>query len=679
MTGATQKIPTMCPMNCHPTLCGMVAEVGDGKLVKITGNKDHPDSQGFLCVRGQAAAEIIGNPKRVLKPMVRDRRNDASWREVDWDQALDFITSRLRIAGRERTAIWAGHGILANNYGLASSGQLLARFANLYGCQSWVPAMICWGMGGFGLGLTGALEVNTKEDISANSNLIIMWGANFPSQPNTTRHVRAAQKRGAQLVTIDVRRTEVAAQSDDVFLIKPGSDAALALAMMHVIIAEGLVDADFIAQHTIGFTELRDHVADLTPEWAATETGIPADRITALAHDYANSQPAAIIMGGSSIHKGANAWQSARAISCLPALVGGYGVAGSGLGERHGARAHGAGFQSITADDQRKPGTYVPSQMSEITESLDDGRVKALLLFGSNFISSFADATRVAGALDKLDLVVCHDLFMNETARRHADVVLPATAWLEDVGCKATHTHVYLAEKVLEAEGEARPVQDVVRDLANRLDVDDVYPWSSQEEMLDTVLDHPGTGYATIADLRKNGGMAPMNISHVAYPTHAFATPSGKIEFYSERARSVGLPPLPSHSDIVTDGDAYPLALGTGRTLTQFHAFYDHGQALPLLAKRDPGGILWLSPADAMARGLGDGDAIRIFNHRGAFDAKAHVTDQIPSGVVWMRDGVAGLNNVTSGDKVLPDNALDFFYFTVGSAKFAANVEVTKG
>ena len=458
----------------------------------------------------------------------------------------------------------------------------------------------------------------------------------------------------------------MAEQSDRVFLIKPGSDAALALAMMHVIIAEGLEDAEFIAQHTIGFDKLRNHVAKLTPEWAAIETGIPADQITALAQDYANSQPAAIIMGGSSIHKGANAWQPARAISCLPALVGGYGMAGSGLGERHGARAHGAGFQTIAAADRRKPGTYVPSQMSEITMALDDGRVKALLLFGSNFISSFADATRVASALENLDLVVCHDLFMNETARRHADVVLPATAWLEDLGCKATHTHVYLAEKVLEAEGEARPVQDVVRDLAHRLEVDDVYPWASQQEMLDTVLNHPGTGYVSIAKLRENGGMAPMRVSHVAYPTRAFATPSGKVEFYSERARSVGLPPLPSHNQIVADIDAHPLALGTGRTLTQFHAFYDHGQALPLLAKRDP------------ARGLEDGDPIRIFNHRGAFEANAHVTDKIPSGVVWMRDGVAGLNNVTSGDSVLPKNALDFFYFTVGSAAFAANVEVTK-
>ena len=678
MTGTTQNFPTMCPMNCHPSLCGMVAEVADGKLVKISGNKDNPDSRGFLCVRGQAAAEIIGNPERLLKPMVRDQRDDTSWREVDWDRALDFIVSRLQVAGRERTAIWAGHGILANNYGLASSGQLLARFANLYGCQYWVPAMICWGMGGFGLGLTGALEVNTKEDISANSNLIIMWGANFASQPNTSRHIRKAQNRGAKLITIDIRCTEVAAQSDEVFLLKPGSDSALALGMMHVIIAEDLVDADFVARHTIGFRELRNHVVDLTPEWAANETGISADRISALAHDYAKNQPAAIIMGGSSIHKGTNAWQPARAISCLPALVGGYGLAGSGLGERHGARAHGAGFQSIAANERRKPGTYVPSQMSEIAAALDDGRVRALLLFGSNFISSFADATRAASALEKLDLVVCHDLFMNETAHRYADVILPATAWLEDVGCKATHTHVYLAEKVLEAEGEARPVQDVVCDLADRLDVDDVYPWASQEEMLDTVLNHPGTGYATIAKLRKNSGMAPMKISHVAYPTRAFATPSGKIEFYSERAKSVGLAPLPSHDKFQTDGDAHPLSLCTGRTLTQFHAFYDHGQALPLLAKRDPGGRLWLSPADATAREIGCGDPIRIFNHLGAFEAHAHVTDQIPSGVVWMRDGVAGLNNVTSGDKVLPDSALDFFYFTVGSAAFAANVEVTK-
>ena len=239
MAGAVQTFTTMCPMNCHPTLCGMLVDVQDGEVVGVRGDKDNPDSQGFLCVRGQASRQIIGNPKRLLKPLIRDRRSDDAWREAGWDEALDLIAARIRKAGREATALWSGHGNLANNYGLSSGGQMLTRFANLYGCQYWSPAMICWGLGGFGLGLTGALEINTKEDMGANSQLIVLWGANLASQPNTARHVLAAKKRGARIVTIDVRETEAAAQSDEVMLIRPGADAALALAMMQMIIGEG--------------------------------------------------------------------------------------------------------------------------------------------------------------------------------------------------------------------------------------------------------------------------------------------------------------------------------------------------------------------------------------------------------------------------------------------------------
>jgi hypothetical protein len=164
MAGAVQNFATMCPMNCHPTLCGMLVDVQDGEVVGVRGDKDNPDSQGFLCVRGQASRQIIGNPKRLLKPLIRDRRSDGAWSETSWDEALDLIAARIRKAGREATALWSGHGNLANNYGPSSGGQMLTRFANLYGCQYWSPAMICWGLGGFGLGLTGALEINTKED-----------------------------------------------------------------------------------------------------------------------------------------------------------------------------------------------------------------------------------------------------------------------------------------------------------------------------------------------------------------------------------------------------------------------------------------------------------------------------------------------------------------------------------
>ena len=283
---ARTTIRTMCPMNCHPTLCGMLVEVRDGEVVAVRGDEDNPDSRGFLCVRGQASREIVGNPKRLLRPLVRDRHREDPWREANWDETLDLTADRIAKAGREATALWIGHGSLANNYGLSVGGQLCARFANLYGCQYWSPAMVCWGLGGFGVGLTGALEINTKEDMAANSELILMWGANLASQPDIARHLIAARKRGARLATIDVRQTETVVQSDEFFAIRPGSDAALALAMMHVIIGEGLYDGGFIAGHTLGFDELARHVRQFSPEWAARETGIAAHRIAAFAHDY---------------------------------------------------------------------------------------------------------------------------------------------------------------------------------------------------------------------------------------------------------------------------------------------------------------------------------------------------------------------------------------------------------
>src|SRR5258708_3485430 len=192
--GVKRTVRTMCPMNCHPTLCGMLVEVGDGRVTRVTGDPDNPDSRGFLCVRGQATPEILDNPRRLLYPMLRATRG-GRWRRAPWDEALDLIVQRIRAAGREAVAAWAGHGIFANNYGTRIHSHLLRRFSNIYGCQWWSPAIICWALGGFGLGLTGLLEPNTKEDMGANANLILLWGANLASQPNTGRHLAAAKRR----------------------------------------------------------------------------------------------------------------------------------------------------------------------------------------------------------------------------------------------------------------------------------------------------------------------------------------------------------------------------------------------------------------------------------------------------------------------------------------------------
>ena len=183
--------------------------------------------------------------------------------------------------------MWTGHGLSANNYGTRLHSYLVRRFSNLHGSQSWNATMICWGLGGFGLGVTGVLDANTKEDLGAHAQLVLLWGANLASQPNTGRHLAAARRRGAHVVTIDVRETEAARQSDEVIVLRPGTDAALALAMMHVIVAENLHDRAFVAQHTVGFDELAAHVREYTPAWAAAVTGVSVDRIVALARRYA--------------------------------------------------------------------------------------------------------------------------------------------------------------------------------------------------------------------------------------------------------------------------------------------------------------------------------------------------------------------------------------------------------
>jgi len=670
-------VRTMCPMNCHPTLCGMLVDVEDGRLTGVRGDPDNPDSRGFLCVRGQASREIIDNPRRVLQPQIRVQRGRDEWRPAPWDEALDLIVARMRAAGPAAVGTWSGHGLFANNYGTRVASHLLRRFANLYGAQWWNPTMICWGLGAFGLGLTGVLETNTKEDMGSHSRLIVLWGANLASQPNTGRHLAAARRRGAHVVTIDVRHTEAAAQSDETLLVRPGTDAALALAVMHVLVAENLCDRDFVARHTVGFDALVEHVADHSPAWAAPITGVPAERIVALARRYATTRPAAIVLGGSSMHKGAGSWTAARAIGCLPALTGNVGIAGGGFGPRHGSAAHGQGLRSIAAEERRPTDDRIPNQMERITEAMLDGRLRVMLLFGTDMLSSFPDARRVAEGLARQDLVVSYELFQSDTTRRFADVLLPATAWLEELGCKSTNTHLYLMPKVLEAPGAARPVAWVLRALAGRLGLDDFFPWETDSGPLDAILDHPATGHATAAALAAEGGIRALRVSHVAHPDLKFPTPSGKIELYSARAAGLGLSPLPVYE--ASPPSPYPLTLQQGRTLTHFHGFYDHGRALPSLAAADPEPALWISPADADARGVTDGGAIRIHNARGDMAARARVTDRIPAGTVWMHDGWPGLNDLTSGAPVIADEAVEAFAalgFSGGQAAFDARVEV---
>lgn len=661
-------------MNCHPTLCGMRATIENGTLVEVAGDPENPDSEGFLCVRGHAAQEIIGNETRLLYPQIRETITEP-WRRATWEEALDLIATRMSAIGHERVGVWPGHGAVANDFGTFANASLLMRLANMAGCQWWDPSMICWGLGGFGIGLTGALEANTKEDMSANADLVILWGANLASQPNTARHVARAKHRGAKVVAIDIRWSEACRTANEAFVLKPGTDAALALAMMHVVFDEGLQDDAFLASHTVGSSELRAHLEACSPTWAAQITGLPSERIVALARQYAGTKRAMILIGGSSMHKDRHGWQAGRAISCLPAITGKVGREGAGLGPRHAALAHGFGLANILNFERRAPIQPIPSQMSSILEAMESGALRGLILSGTNMVSSFADAGRVGAALSNMDLVVSHDLFAHETSRNHAHVLLPATAWLEDVGSKATATHLYLMDRFLEPPGECRSLADFTRELAPRLGLDDFYPWGEAGH-IDAVLDHPATNGATVEALRASGGSLPLEVSPVAHPDLRFPTSSGKIELFSQRAADVGLPGLPTYQP--RDGSEHPLELRSGRTLAHFHSFYDAGRALPGLARLESEPEVWLSEIDAEARQIRDGDPIRLFNERGELRAIASVGDAVPPGTLWTHDGWPGLNTLTAGEESLPTAATTLFPFSTGQASFEARVDVAR-
>ncbi len=512
-------------------------------------------------------------------------------------------------------------------------------------------------MGGYGLGLTGMLKTHTKEDMAANSHTILLWGATLASQPDLAPHLIKARKRGASVIHIDTRRTEASRHADEVLLLQPGSDAALALAMAHVIVREGLHDQQFIDTNTLGFAQFAIHIQQYTPEWASIITGIEPECIRTLARCYATQTPAMIVLGGSSMFKHQHGWEPSRAISCLPALTGQVGIAGGGLGQRHGASPESTGYADVLADTTKKMSDEVaiPSHMTTITEAFNSGQLDVLLLLGSNMLSAFADANHLASGLAQIKLIVSYDLFMNATTRRCADLVLPATAWLEDIGLKQTATHIYLMERALMPADECRSLINIFRELAQRLTIANVFPWQDEEDYVNAFLSTQKTETGeplTVDVLRQHGGYWQKNdLSHIAYQEHNFPTPSQKIEFWSERARLTGLSPLPSYT--ATECDEYPLRFCQGRTLTAFHSFFDEGQALPTLAKANTGPQLWIHPKDAQKRHIASGTPIVIVNKRGQFEANAYVTDDILPGVVWMRDGWLGVNRVTSGTPIV--------------------------
>jgi anaerobic selenocysteine-containing dehydrogenase len=666
MTVADKKIVrAACPHDC-PDTCAMLVTVEDGKAIEVRGDPDHPFTRGGLCVKVNNYPDKVYSPDRILYPMRRvGAKGSGKFERISWDTALDEITSRFKqiIAEHGAEAIlpysYLGtEGILNGlNSGDAYFNKLGATISERTFCDSGACV---------GYIMTVGPTPGTDPESFIHSKYIILWACNTIS---TNLHhwpiIAEAQKNGAKVVVIDPARTRTAQKADWHIQIRPGTDGALALGMMNVIIAEGLVDTDYVANYTVGYEELKQRAAEYPPEKVSQITGIPAEDIVKLAREYATSQPS-VIRIGVAIERHPGGGQTVRALSCLPALVGAWRKPGGGILQLP-IWAFPVKWDTLMRPDFIKPGTRVLNQYklgAALTGELGlDPPIKALMVYNSNPLVVAPEQDKTVKGLLREDLfVVVSEHFMTDTTD-YADIVLPATTQLEQFDIMFSWGHLYLSLNVpaIAPLGEAIPNIELFRRLAQRMGFADEWFTLTDEEAAIQALDWSAPALQGIDMARlKREGWARLNLpTPENFAPHAegnFLTPSGKCEFVASMAAGGNfvlplfrqgsnefqagepidplpnyIPPNESPSTNPTLAARYPLNLLSPKS----HAFLNSGYGNLQHQQRVAGEQhAVIHPEDAGKRGINDGQAIKIFNDRGSIEVTAQVSDQIMPGVV---------------------------------------------
>jgi anaerobic selenocysteine-containing dehydrogenase len=655
---------SVCPHDC-PSACALEVTVEDGRLVDVTGDPAHPFTQGVICGKVRAYAERVHSPLRVLHPLRRAGPKGAGrFERVSWTAAIDEIARRWR-------AIIAAEGpeaILPFSYA-GSMGQI-QYFAGhpLFHAlgASRLDRSICVSTAYAGWRATvGAVTGNDSEQM-VGAALVILWGINAAySTVNVMTLVKQARARGAHVVAIDPYRTPTASAADEYVRVRPGTDAALALAMMHVLIGEGRVDRAYVARATLGFDALAAHVRGWPPARAAAITGVPAETIVALARRY-GAGPRTFIRVGIGLSRHDNGGMTCRTLACLPALTGAYADPHGGALLSSDA-AFGLDYATLQRPD------LMPSPPPRVVNMIQLGRaltdpdlappIRGLFVYSSNPAAVCPDQTRVLAGLAREDLfTVVHEQVLTDTAF-HADLVLPATMSLEheDLYKSYGQLTLQLARPVLPPMGEARSNWEVFAALARALGVAESHYARAPESLIRQCL---ARGDATVRNISYERLCAERWVRvDVPRPYRPFAdgapTPSGKVEFYSERLRALGMPALPEYVPLREGPDTRAL---TGRFPLQcivppnrFFLNSSFSQS-ERLRRRQGAPVAFLAAGDAAARGIADGEAVRVFNDRGAATFTAAITDATQAGVVvvegiwWHRfhPGGRGVNVLTS-------------------------------
>ena len=650
-SGATRQVLGACPHDC-PDTCSLVTTVEDGVATKVHGNPAHAPTAGVLCAKVSRYTERTYHPERLLQPLRRTGpKGSGRFEPVPWDTALSDIASRLQaIAARDPQAILPYS--YCGTMGLVQGEGMAGRFFHRLGA-SLLDRTICASAGAAGLVHTLGAKVGMQVQFFAESRLIVIWGSNsITSNLHFWRLVQEAKRNGARLVCIDPRRTETAEKCHEHLQILPGTDAALALALMHELVANDWHDHDYIAQHTLGWEALRERALRWTPERAAAICGIPAQQIRDLARDYGTTKPAAIRLnyGMQRVRGGGNA---ARAIACLPALTGAWRHRAGGL------LLSSSGWYPVDRAALQRPDllagrTPRTLNMSTIGDDLlrpaspDFGpQVEAVIVYNCNPLAVAPESARVAAGFGRPDLfTVVLEQFQTDTAD-YADYVLPATTQLEhwDLHTAYGHTDVLLNRPAIAPLGAAKPNAQIFRELAARMGFDDPCFADTDEQMCRQAFG----GRVDFQQLLDQGH-ASLGIPEAPFAQGRFPSASGKCEFFSAELARRGLDGLPDHlpnHEPFGSSTAHPLAMISPPARNFLNSTFVNLRSLRDI-ETEP--VLEMHPSDAEPRGIASGDVVRVFNDRGEYHCKAEVSARARPGVVhglgiwWRKDGLRGTN-----------------------------------
>ncbi|MFH1112333.1 MAG: molybdopterin-dependent oxidoreductase [Pseudomonadota bacterium] len=650
-------VATDCTICYHS--CGMNVLVEDGRITKVEGLREHPLNKGRLCPKGERAVDLVYHPDRLKYPQ---KRVDGRWERVSWDDALSEIAEKLQRLknefGPEVLSIFSG-SIGVENLEMMEMAQ---RFKGAFGTPNFISVEgICYRMRIRSRQITfGKYPVEEMD-----TKLYVLWGHNpehsdFPLQLAIEENLA----KGSKLVVIDPKKISLADRAELYLPIRPGTDGALALALIHVIVKENLYDKDFVDRWTYGFEKLVPHVEPYTPEWAEHITWVPAADIVKLARLFARAESASIFQGTNTQDQTANGTQNSRAFSILQTITGNINNPGGWVVSPRLRLASvalpsegtpiGAEEYPLFYEVWGRKSPY--GQVMCFTDSVPDP-VKALIVTGGNPVISMPDTNAFREAFKKLDLLVVHDLFMTETAEL-AHFVLPACTHLEKNGLAYSYNvchgmpYLMLRKKAVEPLHESWSEVTFWTELAKKMGMEELFPWKTDEDVVREEMRPSGLSYTDLKEERVAGAFyMDKQYGMDGYEVRGFTTPAKLIEIYSETMEKAGFDPLPTYLEPEQSplGNSemaarYPLILTTGAR----NMYYTHGQHRNVRALREqsPEPFAEIHPRTAARFDIEDGDWTLVESNRGQIKIKAHVTDDMREEVVGIPHGWPGEANV---------------------------------